>query len=258
MTEACDLAAPSAPPDDRTIREWTVHATHAMAQVIASAPSATVPAYPAWQVRNLAVHVVRVCKMAAVALRAKTPERPSTEPGVAPDDDPAVLASAVVAALMAAHEALAASREPLVWTPVGVRSRSFWLRRLLREAVLHRWDAEAAAGVQLPPSEAPALELIGEFLETDLRRAFDRGGSYGTGRVTLRAGESSWIVDLAAGTMVRGRPVDDDDAVSGDPASLWLWLVGRDLPPGAVSIRNANGSSGALEQLVASLGRPSR
>lgn len=243
------------------VRRWRLAAVDRLAEVVeaaADAADAPVPAYPQWTVRDLALHVVRVQRLAAIAVRSGVMERPSPDLGVTRDDGPAALAAAVRAASREAETALADSAHAVVWTPVGERDPSFWRRRLLRESVLHRWDAEQASGAAGGVEPPVALELIAEFVDTDLPRALDGGEAPRVGSVALRSGPGSWHVDLQDGSVTTGRDGDAAATVSGEPAAVWLWLMRRDAPPGTVAIDDPDGSAAVFADLLDQLARPSR
>lgn len=248
--------------DDATadaLRPWRLVAIEGLAAAIEAAPDAPVPAYPHWTVRDLAVHVVRVYGNAAIALQRSALERPRPEVGVVRDDDAATLADAVRRALREAETALEHCPHDIVWTPVGGRGSSFWRRRLLREAVLHRWDAEQANGAAGAPEQEQALELIDEFFDTDVARAFADGDRERSGVVAIRSGQRRWSVDLARGSVA----VDAEDGkatatINGEPAPVWLWLMRRDGLPGPVAIDDVDGSALAFTDLIDQLNRPNR
>lgn len=223
-----------------------------------AAPDAAVPAYPNWANRDLALHVVRVCANASIALRSGALERPSPQVGVSRDGDPTVLADAVRRALREAEVALERCQHHAVWTPVGARSPSFWGRRLLREAVLHRWDAEQASGAAADPDERQATELVDEFLNTDAPRAMTEADEQRSGDVTIQAGSRRWTVDLASGAVVDAGAWSASATISGEPAAVWLWLMRRDGLPGPVSIDDAQGQASAFVERIDQLRRPKR
>lgn len=109
------------------------------------------------------------------------------------------------------------------------------------------------------PAHEQALELIEEFFDADVARAFADGDLQRSGVVGIRAGPRQWRVDLTH----RSVTVDVEDAVapaliSGEPPALWLWLMRRDGLPGPVSIDDADGSAGAFAELIDQFGWPSR
>ncbi|MFO8074971.1 MAG: maleylpyruvate isomerase N-terminal domain-containing protein [Actinomycetota bacterium] len=248
-----------------TRRTWRQESFAGLAEAIGRGPDAPVAAYPTWAVRDLAVHVLRILGNATLAVRSGVLERPSPTLGASRDDAAEVLTEALRIAVADAEDALAGSGHARVWTPVGARPPLFWERRLLREAVLHRWDAEHAQGRPSPVGTDRALDLVDEFVDTDARRAVDEGWR-APAPVVLDAGARRWRIDPAGGVSAAG-----DDAggaggageggvarISGDAATLWLWLMRREDLPGAVDVDDVGGAAGAFHDLVDGLKRPSR
>jgi hypothetical protein len=257
--------------DGDEVAAWRRSAIGALAAAIEAAPDARLRAYPSWTVRDLAVHVTQVCGNAALALQDGALERPSPEVTVTPADDPETLASAVTTALGQAEAALTRCRHEVVWTPVGPRTPRFWARRLLREAVLHRWDAEGAvldgtirdagdapvvAHSPAPPGEACALELVAEFLETDVTRALTDDAQELSGVVDIVAGESAWRVDASTGEIGAATGAPAAATVRGGAAAVWLWLMRRDDLPGEVTITDGDGSAAAFTASIDGFRRP--
>lgn len=238
------------------LRAWRQAAMDGFVSGLETAPDATVPAYPSWTVRDLAVHVLEVTTRATTAAIQGTTERPDVELTVSASDDPATLAGALRQACDGAEDAVGNASHDRVWTPVGPRPPRFWSLRLLREFVLHRWDAEqAGGGVDLPP-EQPAELLIDEFLETDLARVLAAGDHERGGRIRLSWGARERSVDLRTATS-RGQPAGEPTAsISGAPARIWLWLMRRDAAPPRID--DADGSIRAFAGLIDGLSRPAR
>jgi phage-related minor tail protein len=137
----------------------------------------------------------------------------------------------------------------------------FWIRRMAQETVIHRVDAEQAAGA--PLAEIPedlALDGIDEVLERFL--------SYGTvawredfaaslpstelAPVLVRAGERGWLVRITPGG-VRVEPagpgVSAAATISGAPAPVLLWLWRR-----AAAGVTREGDQELIDKLYALLG----
>lgn len=242
---------------DEELRRWRWRAAERLAAVVEADADQAVAAYPGWRVRELAVHVVRVFSNATIALREGVLERPRPDLPVTVDAAPATLAGAVLDALRTAEDALVGCRHEMVWTPVGPRAPAFWQRRLLREAVLHRWDAERATGDPSPPADMEALQLLDEFLDTDVRRALDTGDHQPGGLVVFRSAGRVWQVDLARATVARGPTDDPHAAIGGEPEPVWLWLMRRDHLPGRVWLDDdQHGSIDAFVDLIDRLHRP--
>lgn len=249
--------------DDTTedeLQRWRSVASEAIAAAIEADPDASVPAYEGWTLRDLALHVVRVYGNARIALQSGSLDAPAPELPVERGDAPTTLADAVRAALSEVEAALVAGHHDLVWTPVGPRGARFWQRRILREALLHRWDADRARGRTTAPEARQALELIDEFLDTDVARAFDAGEDPDErGTVAIDADPRTWTVDLRNRVVTRGAPnVAGTATISGDAASVWLWLMRRDDPPGPISIRDSDGSAAAFTDMIERFNRPKR
>jgi hypothetical protein len=257
--------------DGDEVAAWRRTAIGGLAAAIEAAPDARIRAYPSWTVRDLAVHVVQAYGNAALTLRDGTLERPSPESTVTATSDPATLAVAVTSALDDAETALAGCHHELVWTPVGPMAPAFWERRLLREAVLHRWDAEQAAADEVSrgagdapaaahrprsPAESCALELVSEFLETDVARALADDDQDLSGVVDIVAGGSATRVDLAAGAIGAATGATAAATISGGDAAVWLWLMRRDGLPEEVIIDDGDGSVATFTQLIDGLRRP--
>ena len=157
------------------------------------------------------------------------------------------------------ERALEECTHDLVWTPVGVREPQFWERRLLREGVLNRWDAAAAKHIPIPPHADEVLELIDEFLDTDMARAFSKDTRERTpGLVRIDTGERNWTVDLGgAAVMPDGESRDGISMIRGDPASVWLLLMRREDLPGAVEVVDRDGGTGVFIGLIDGFNRPS-
>jgi hypothetical protein len=250
---------------------WRRSAIDGLAAAVDTAPDARLRAYPSWTVRDLAVHVTQVCGNATCTLQEGTLDRPSPEVPVTATDDPATLAAAVTAALDDAEAALTSCRHEVVWTPVGPMAPTFWERRLLREAVLHRWDAEQAsvdvmprdagdvrAGAHSPtlPTESCALELVAEFLATDVARALADDEQGLSGVVDVVAGGSATRVDLSAGVIAAATGAAAEASISGGAAAVWLWLMRRDGLPEEVAIADGDGGAAAFTALIDGFRRP--
>jgi hypothetical protein len=153
----------------------------------------------------------------------------------------------------------------------GPDGAEVWKRRLLREAVLHRWDAEQAsvdsaprdagdvrAGSHSPtqPTESCALELVAEFLETDVARALVDDERELSGVVDLVAGGSATRVDLSGGVTRAATGAAAEATIGGGAAAVWLWLMRRDGLPEEVTIADGDGSATAFTALIDGFRRP--
>jgi uncharacterized protein (TIGR03083 family) len=112
----------------------------------------------------------------------------------------------------------------------------FWIRRMAHETVIHRVDAEQAAGA--PLAEIPddlALDGVDELLECFL--AYGTVEEYAADLpaadrppVLVRAGERGWLVRVTPDGVVVEPAAPDAPAsatVAGAPAPVLLWLWRR-------------------------------
>ncbi len=118
----------------------------------------------------------------------------------------------------------------------------FWIRRMAQETVIHRVDAELAAGEPIAPiPEDLALDGTDEVLERFLAYGSTNWPEEYAGSlpatelppVLVRAGEQGWLVRAAPdGVTVTsaGAGAIAPATVGGDPAPvlLWLWRRGDD------------------------------
>jgi uncharacterized protein (TIGR03083 family) len=238
------------------------------AAVLDAAPDATIPFYPEWTVADLGMHLVKVHTMAIAAIETPSDARPDVAVAVTagtPVDE-------LIATLFDTAERLDAALETTTHTAVWVlrpdRPPSEWRRRMLMEAILHRWDAEAAIGAPIAPEPPVALDGIDEFLHVHTARSLPSADL--TGTVELRTEEAVWLLDLATADIRRsdgdsGRAATPDEGaaedapgatISGDPASVWLWCNRREPLPADVTLEDRDGSGARFDRFLAGLGRP--
>lgn len=190
-----------------------------------------VAACPGWTVTELLAHQAGVYRFATAQLRAEpgagTARFDPPEPGPAPE----VLRRA-------ADELLATLRatDPTEHRPnwAGAPTAAFWFRRMAQETLVHRLDAELAAGGAGPVDPMLALDGIDELGDTFLRHAAKRGitGSgetvhlHATDDDLPRAGE--WMFTFHAdGVDVEQRHGKGDMAVRGRAGDLLLFAWNR-------------------------------
>jgi uncharacterized protein (TIGR03083 family) len=240
-----------------------VEQNRAFGEVIRSGdPSTSVLTCPGWSLAQLLRHVGRGDRWAAqiVADRADHFLDPRTVEGGKPpsDRDEATLwLHGGARRLVDAVEQVGG--ETPVWTFLGSRPASWWIRRRLHETTVHRADAAFALGVDYALDPELAADGITEWLE----RVVVKAGSADTplpiddghtvhlhatdpdlgeaGEWTMRAegGRIAWSHDHGKGSVaLRGRAVDlllavvrrvsvadTDIAVFGDTAVWETWLA---------------------------------
>jgi uncharacterized protein (TIGR03083 family) len=198
--------------------------------------NAPVPSCPGWTIADLVRHVGEVYLHKVECMRLGSHPEPWPPAGIKAEE-PLALLDRSYAALTAEF----ASRDPgdasFTWYGPD-QTVGFWIRRMAQETVIHRVDAEIAAG--LTPAEIAddiALDGIDEFLV-----AFVEYGSktwpdeYGEvlaatdGRsVGLETAGASWLVrPTPEAVEVRASDLDGASAVvSGKPPALLLWAWNR-------------------------------
>ncbi|MEV0730398.1 maleylpyruvate isomerase family mycothiol-dependent enzyme [Polymorphospora sp. NPDC050346] len=227
-------------------------------EVVSGGPlDAVVPSCPDWSMADLAGHVAHVYLHKTECIRHGA--EPDPWPPELSGEEPVALLDRSYAALT--HELTTRPPE----APAGGwyepdQTVGFWIRRMAQETVVHRIDAELAAGV--PSVTVPddlAVDGIDEVLEVFLAYATRAWPEYFTelmvgndGRgVIVAGGGSRWLVRLDR-DVVTVRPAGTDEAdarVSGDPAAVlrWLW---RRVDDDAVRIEGEKDLVVRLRQLL--------
>ncbi len=132
-----------------------------------AAPEAVVPQYPTWTLRDLVIHVAAVHGRTAVICRTLPQDRIPT-PALPAGADPFEWAEAQGGAML---EGLRTADPDLtVWTLVPDKRLSFWVRRMVIETGVHRWDAQGAADGPEPLLESVATGGLDEFPDMYLPR----------------------------------------------------------------------------------------
>jgi uncharacterized protein (TIGR03083 family) len=203
--------------------------------------TANVPSCPGWTVADLVRHVAQVYLHKVVLMR--TGEEPREWP------PPSLAAEAPLAALGRAYGALRAefrTRGPGQAAPTWYgpdQTVGFWVRRMAQETVIHRIDAELAAG--LPVTPVPD-DLAADGVDEVLKRMLAYGsvawpedfaemeGEHlaGPGEITVAAGQAAWTVRPSPrGVVVEDGASDHPKVVIDGPAGnvlRWLWGRARD------------------------------
>lgn len=218
----------------------------------------TVPSCPGWTGADLVAHVAEVYVEKREAIR--TGEVEPTLPAIA--DDPLVAlddAYRGLTAEFAAHE----PADPAPSWYRGTQTVGWWMRRMAQETVMHRVDAELAAGVE--PAAIPAdlaADGIDEVLVCFLAYASaeypeylgDHLANCDGATVRIDVPEASWLVQLGPKevTVERGAAdagADAEAVVRGgaDAVLRWLW---RRAGNSAVELDGNRGVVGKLHQLL--------
>ena len=225
--------------------------------------AAPVPSCPGWTVADLARHVGQVYLHKVACMAGGVEPDPWPPPGLA-EEDPVALLDRAYAALAHEFDTRPADAPALTWYAPD-QSVGFWIRRMAQETVIHRVDAELAAGVpQAPIPDDLAVDGIDEFLYVMLvygTTAWHDWASevlQGTdgGAVRLATTGHAWLVRPSP----EGVEVAEDQAadapaeVSGAPAAVQRWLWGR-AGDEAVTITGDTGRVAQLRKVIKFLGQ---
>lgn len=242
--------------------------------VVADRLADPVPTCPGWTVSDLVRHVGAVyLHKTECIVRGVSPE-PWPPPGVE-DEEPLALLDRGYGALTGQFAGHAAGDPAYTWYAPD-QTVGFWIRRMAQETVIHRVDAELAAGVAVDPipddlAEDGIDEVLQLFLgygatawpedfAAVLRDASGR-------RLRVRSPGGSWLVrtgtdgvevtveDPPAGGAAPDADPGVDATVSGDATPLLLWLWNRDgdatLATSGDTAPTASGDTAAVAELRA-------
>jgi uncharacterized protein (TIGR03083 family) len=226
-------------------------------------PDLPIPTCPGWSLRQLATHLGRVHRWAAETVRTRAAQRIPFD--AAPDGQyPAERAAQAAWVTAGADRVIAAVRDAgpaEVWAFGSMAPATFWARRQAHETMMHRADAELAAGraVVLDPAlaadgidewlssvadpryrrQAPGAAVLAAGAVMHLHAADAPGGprdwlvSAGADGITVRDGQGRADVTVAGPAarlllvLVRRMPPDEENvSVTGEPALLAGWLAG--------------------------------
>jgi uncharacterized protein (TIGR03083 family) len=199
------------------------------------APRAAVPCCPAWDMAALLGHVTAVHRWVAGIVTTGATERPMRE-----RPDPAALPDAALgryqAGLTELLDALGkVDPNLLVWNWFDERPAParFWHRRMAHETAVHRWDAQAAAGVAQPIEAGLAVDGIDEFLSfvAEWLSTMPVEGLAGSLHLHATDVDGEWSLFFGDRGLEHRREHGKADAAIRGPASdLFLWTVNRIAP----------------------------
>lgn len=211
---------------------------HTLRRVAVDAdPSAPVPGCPGWTLDDLVRHVARVYLHKVENIRQHRDPEPWPPPGV--ETEPLLgLLDRAHAALIAEFDQRPPEEQVYGWYGPD-QTVGFWIRRMAQETVIHRVDAEQAAGQAV----APVPDDLAEDGIDEILVAFVAFGIQGWPDmfadllppdhplvVMIRTPGRAWTARLA----VTGPTVADgvaagpaDVTVEGPPDQVLLWLWNR-------------------------------
>ena len=236
-------------PADRYHEEIIASTATLVALLDQVGPELAVPACPGWDLRKLAAHVGRVHRWAAevVATRAASEAELRAVPDGRFPDDPAARGSWLTSGAERVVEVLDAAGDAPVWAFGVVRPASFWSRRMAHETMVHRADAQLAAGQRVIMAPSLAADATDEWLTV---MSGPRDGAADPRAEALPAGRSlrfgatdpdlpvaDWQVThdadgvrVESGTSTDAGTGAADAVVRGPAADLLLVLLGRQAP----------------------------
>lgn len=200
--------------------------------------SATVPSCPGWTVADLVVHVAQVYLHKAAIMRTGQEPDPWPPPGLAAESALPLLGRAYgeLRAQFRAHEP---GEEVPTWFGPD-QTVAFWIRRMAQETVIHRIDAELAAGLPVTPvPDDLAADGVDEVLKRMLAYGsvtwpedfaeIEGGHLAGPGEITVAAGQAAWTVRPSPHAVEVEDGASDDPrvVVDGPAGNVLRWLWGR-------------------------------
>jgi uncharacterized protein (TIGR03083 family) len=191
---------------------------------------APVPSCPEWDVAELLGHMGRVYGWARACVEANQLVSPTELAAPPPPGERAAWVRDQAARIVGALDR-PADDPAWTWAPSG--QVGFWQRRQAHETVVHRVDAELAAGAPTPVPDRLAVDGIDEFLEL-LPNRFGVPPIAGHGETmhlhcTDQDGE--WLARLTdQGLEVERTHAKGDVAVRGAASDLFLVMTGRLAP----------------------------
>jgi uncharacterized protein (TIGR03083 family) len=208
-----------------------------MAAVVAGIPDPTAdaPTCPGWTIADVTVHAGTIHRWVTEIVATQAPARlpfPELAPESSSSEGLAEWLTAGAAPLLASLRA--AGPVTPVWTWGPGRTSGWWARRMVHETVVHRADAELAAGVATPAVDpVVAADGIDEFLFNlpSARRPYKKLASLPTGAsLHLHAtdADGEWLVRFTESgiTWERGH-AKATVALRGPVALLLLFTYGR-------------------------------
>ena len=222
--------------------------------------TANVPSCPGWTVADLVRHVAEVYLHKVTLMR--TGEEPREWP------PPSLAAEAPLAALGRAYGALRAefrTRGPGQPAPTWYdpdQTVAFWIRRMALETVIHRIDAELAAGLPVTPVPDDLAvdgvdEVLKRFLGYDAEALGHLPGGHlasngGQDTITVLAGQIAWTVRPSPHEVVVDDGASENPRVviqaAPDPMLRWLWGRGGN---DAVQLTGEKAWAGYLRRMLA-------
>ena len=190
--------------------------------------AAPVPSCPRWNLRQLVGHLGWVYNWVSEHIERRSTTMLSREDFPKPPEG-----EAVVEWFTGSHARVVAALgdiEPTeaVWAFAG-DTGAFWHRRMAHESLIHRWDAESAAGDPGPLDSELAADGMDELVEVILPLQVRLGKDplpEGSLHLHRTDGEGEWLCRIEEGRLVAERVHARGDVAvrgSGEELDLLLW-----------------------------------
>src|SRR5438128_10435500 len=169
--------------------------------IVLTDPAAKVPSCPGWTVADLTRHVGEVYLHKTVTMREGA-EPDTWPPKELAHEQPLALLDRAYAGLLDEFAARKPEDPAASWY-IPDQTVGFWIRRMAQETVIHRIDAELAAGLPVTPvPDDLAADGVDEVLKRMLAYGsvtwpedfaeIDGGHLPGPGEITVAAGQAAW------------------------------------------------------------------
>ncbi|MGW2366836.1 maleylpyruvate isomerase family mycothiol-dependent enzyme [Streptomyces sp. NPDC001667] len=199
--------------------------------------TAPVPGCPGWTLVDLVKHTGSVQRWFSALLRQCVQERPQSRdaPFDFPAEDSAYPDWLTASAAEAASAFTTVDPDAPMWVWGADPHARFWIRRMLFETLVHRTDAEAAAGLPSTIDPGLATDGIDEFLVNLPYAVFfapkvaELRGDGETLRFRCTDTDGDWLVRLRPDGfgLEPDATAGADTTVSGTAADLLLLMYGR-------------------------------
>src|ERR1700760_3541027 len=168
-------------------------------EVVPGHLDAAVPTCPEWSVADLTRHVGEVYLHKVECMREGAERESDWPPAGLKDEEPVALLDRSYAALVAELTTRDPAAPGGTWY-VPDPTAGFWFRRMAQESVIHRIDAELAAGVDVAPiSDDLAIDGIDELLRVFIAYSVAAWTDYFTEALAGSPGRTTKFVAIAPG-----------------------------------------------------------
>lgn len=178
---------------DRYFAEFEVETARLAGLVHGTDVQQQVPTCPDWTLEQLVGHVGRGHRWAAEIVRRRLLEPIPIQEVVVPVDADQRSEWLVEGARMLADAVREAGPQQPVWTWTADRTAGFWLRRMLHDEVVHRFDAEMALGIEGSLAADLAADGVSDVLDT-MATLSDRDRGHPTFAGLRGVGESMQLI----------------------------------------------------------------